>query len=377
VLAATGPACGTDDASAPDGAEAFDDAAAEADGLPETTEDAGSESEFGDVEAEGGDAEDAADGEADAGDAADGEGDAADAADGEADADAVESACGLATSVAIPAAGFTVVVSGDAALGSTEFADSVTCLPPVTYAGNQLYYEVSLEAGRTYRFRCSAAFEAIVYLFRASSCSSAERIGTDCGSLGEHGDWMQTRGRMEQPMDLLFRATTGGTYWVAVDSVAGSGPFSMEIGEYVPGTNGTCASAEPLDSTVSGEVDVSDTTEPQTNEFGESVVCGGTVPFDRPQLYYSIELAGPSSYYCNFDPRFDADVYLFQTGSCGDVAAINADCSGAWRLLHAPKGLTYTLPVLTAVGGGRWLIAVDSSSGSGIFRLHCIGRSDI
>ncbi len=143
--------------------------------------------------------------------------------------------CTGAKKLATPAGGPVTVTGGT--IGATNQYSTITCGQsqggkPVAFLGPQLYYKVILEGGTRYRFNLRANFFARMYLFSAVAGCSASGIQAGCSSKGSAG--AATSVAMDASTDLYFKPTTGGTYYLAVDSLKPViyGTFTLSLNEY-------------------------------------------------------------------------------------------------------------------------------------------------
>ena len=131
-------------------------------------------------------------------------------------------------------AGKVTQVSGDTT-GIKNEHSAVKCGASYALNGSQLYYSVTLAAGKTYRLALTPATHiAYMHIFVGGSCTKdGKKIEAACASKGKTGDVVGpvasgTTG------ELYFSPATAGSYVIAVDSLGGghSGAFTLQVGEH-------------------------------------------------------------------------------------------------------------------------------------------------
>ena len=267
-------------------------------------------------------------------------------------------------------------VSGNTAGAQNEFGKSVNCgYPSYNFPAPQLYYKFTAKAGHTYAVKVTPSFYAAVYAFRSNQCTAAG-INTDCASAGTSGfnhHYVSTYGQTFQ-----LNPAAAGDYTVAVDSryAQYAGTFTIEVTEYTPKTNATCAKATQLTLT-GGKVAVNGDTFNMANEYGQSILCGQThasYAFDGPQQYYKLAMTKGKTYKLSVTPGYSYGRFYVFGATCG-AAAINTDCgsggkTGLWSYASSanqPSHITFS-PDVT----GTYHVAVDSTSTSyrGLYKLE-------
>jgi hypothetical protein len=266
-----------------------------------------------------------------------------------------------------------VTVNGSTSGIANEFGSQITCGLASYYAqdGSQVYYKLSLTAGKVYKFELRPTFYAYMYIF-GSTCT-ATAINNDCGSGGKTGAITASYVSSGSAGSIIFKPSATGTYTVAVDSFnSGSyyeGKFQLNIEETLAANNGKCNSASSL-TFVSGKAVVTGDTTGIPNEFGSGVRCG-SYTMSGSQLYYWANLAKGTTYKFTLTPSFYAQLYVF--GNTCTASTISSNCSsggstGFYNYCYTSAcTATYTPTV-----GGIHRIAVDSSYASyaGSFKLE-------
>ena len=135
------------------------------------------------------------------------------------------SSCTGAAAIKVPA-----TITSDTTGATNEFGTSINCGDYMTIMrSTQLYYKVSLTAGKTYTFKLSSQYHmARVYIFGGACTSSA--INNDCGSGGKTGA-VSGNVYSGQTGTLTFQPGKSGTYIVAVDGTYPTyfGGFTLSI----------------------------------------------------------------------------------------------------------------------------------------------------
>jgi hypothetical protein len=246
--------------------------------------------------------------------------------------------------------------------------------PSTAMDGPQAYYKFNAVAGQTYKIKVTNKAGYFIYFYVFGNTCTEAAISTDCSSSGASGLYFSSSFDAPQFREVTFKPTTAGTYTIAIDGsvLYYNGSFTLEVEEFTPPTNGTCANPTPVTLTA-GKATIKGTTLGVSNEYGTSITCGSTV--DGPQAYYKLTAAAGKAYKMTFAPGYSAYWYVFQAGSCGSTSAINADCDSS-----GVKGAEYgfvssTLPETAAFRPtvpGDYIIAVDSTAptNAGGFQLE-------
>jgi hypothetical protein len=217
-------------------------------------------------------------------------------------------------------------VSDTTAPYANEYGTAINCsISYYTMQGPQLYYKVALKANQGYKITLSPKYNtARFYIFTACG---ATKINQDCSSKGKTGDvsgYIYTN----QSGTVIFKPTTAGTYYIAVDSTYASygGSFTLSVEEYTTPTNGKCASAKTLTVPVGGSVTELGSTVGAPNEFGTGINCGLSSPFAGNMVYYKATLTAGKTYNITLKANwYYASLIVF--GNTCTMSAINADCS--------------------------------------------------
>jgi hypothetical protein len=250
-------------------------------------------------------------------------------------------------------------------------ADLVTPLP-----GPQAYYSIGLTGGKTYLFTVSAGFTGgSFYLFSQAAGCTASGLEKDCQSSGSTGFKLTSLG--STPKTYYFSSKTAGVFLFAVDgTTAGqSGSFTVDIQEYQPASNGTCANATPITLT-SGRATIQGNTYGGADEFAGQLKCGGYTAFAGPQLYYSLYVGAGKSYKLKLTPSFNAYLYVFSDSAGCSPAPINQYCgsAGATGALvgSISSGTSKAIVFSPFPPAGNYIIAVDSQGAgeAGAFTLE-------
>jgi len=279
--------------------------------------------------------------------------------------------CAKATTVQLVAGKATL--SGSTTGTVNEFGFQITCTSTTAADGPQTYYKVTLPATKTYKFDLKPSFSARLYVF-GSSCDPA-KIETDCSSRGLTGDhkYFYSSGTYTTP---LYYRSKGGLHHVAVDSSSPTyhGSYTLDIEEFTPAANGTCAKAKSLPLSSAGTATVTGDTTGVPNEFGTAIHCGNysAIPYGS-QLYYKVQLAAAKTYTFTLSPSYNmARFYVFR--NVCTITNINADCASNGQYGHVSgyisKGSSGSIQV-TPKAAGAYVIAVDATSTtySGAFTL--------
>ena len=238
------------------------------------------------------------------------------------------------------------------------------------WAGNQLYYRVTLNAAKAYRVTLTPAkgYDAALYAFAAKTACKAAAVNGACA--GFDSDVIGA-GKVER---LTFSPASSGDWVVAVDGhVKGAGgAFTLEVAEHTPPAHSACAKAAELKLTA-GKGSVTGDTASAINENGSKVACGGYTYMTGPQLYYEVALTAKQAYKLTLSPSFYGYLYVFPFNGCGSVASINTACGTSGQgVLAGPVGAgTSGSVVFTPGTSGTYVVAVDSAAGSsaGAFSL--------
>jgi hypothetical protein len=121
-----------------------------------------------------------------------------------------------------------VTVTGDTTGAPNQFGTTIGCGTGYDYDGSQLYYKMTLLAGKTYTLVLtpSATWDPAFYAFTDATCTAAT-INTQCSASSMHSD----TGYTGDKETLTITPTTTADYIFAVDtySATASGTFSLNI----------------------------------------------------------------------------------------------------------------------------------------------------
>ena len=136
---------------------------------------------------------------------------------------------------------------------TNEYGTGINCGNySTTFPGNQAYYKLALKANQSYRFTLTSGNNyGHLMIFKTCGVSN---INASCGSSGKTGA-VSGAIHNNQTGSVMFKPTSGGTYYLAVDGryPQYNGSFSLTIEEFTPPTNDVCSKATKL-SLVKGTV---------------------------------------------------------------------------------------------------------------------------
>jgi hypothetical protein len=118
-----------------------------------------------------------------------------------------------------------VTVNGDTTGAPNQFGTTIECGTYFDYDGAQLYYQVTLLAGKTYTIVATpTGWDVALYAFTDKTCTPAT-IETQCSSN------VADDGGEDDPETLTISPTTTTDYIIAVDtfSATDAGPFTLKI----------------------------------------------------------------------------------------------------------------------------------------------------
>ncbi len=217
--------------------------------------------------------------------------------------------------------------------------------------GPELFYAVTLGAGKTYRIKVTpgAGYDPAIYLF--GSCAA---VDTSC--LGS-ADAMPAGGTEE----LRITPKAQGTYVLAVDSGNGAsgdaaGTFAVEIVELSPPKNSACAGAVPL-SWCGKKVAVhGDTTRAAAAVDLPATGCTGG-DTEGGDLFYTVSLTANKRYAVTVQPSAGYNAALYVLAGCDKGACVAGADSGS---AGAAETVTFE-----AKKDGAHIIGVDSRYATG------------
>jgi hypothetical protein len=251
--------------------------------------------------------------------------------------------------------GTKATITGDTTQAANSVNLSYTDCTKKTTQGTDLFYSVSVSAGKSYK----------VTVMPSMSWNPAVYVFTDCSNVGGScvagNDYSYTG----QPESASFIASKTGTVLIGVDSNYPVGPkpgyggsFTLTVEEFTPPTNSSCA--KPQAMTWSGsKASVTGDTSLSSNEF-TGIKCSGSAYFEGPQLYYKVALSAGKTYLVTLTPSvsFDGALYGFPAATACSAVAINPACYYTYSSQYG-KGAPDTMKI-TPPTSGDWVIAVDS-----------------
>lgn len=230
--------------------------------------------------------------------------------------------------------------------------------------GPQAYVAFEAEAGSWYKLVLSPSFDAYFFVFTSISCAASE-IERDCQSGGVSGIGSRSvpKGKRQA---LYFKAPHSGPVTVGVDSIASwfNGSFTLEIEEFTPAGNTTCASAAPLPLIAGAALTRGDTAPNLSPDEYPTLSCDGTA-LSGPQVYYRFAAEAGKTYAISLTADTSQYLDAYVANATCDAAAISAACSsegvsGAYVASSVGPGGVGTISY-TASQDGELLIGVDSS----------------
>jgi hypothetical protein len=248
---------------------------------------------------------------------------------------------------------------------ANEFGTGLTCgWYAGAFDGPQLYYHVVLAAGKTYKIIQNPGYTASRFYVFGNTCVMST-INSHCGSNGASG--LYAYGSGTNSFSANFKPPATGTYRIGVDSSYATyqGPFTLEIHEYVPPKNATCANAQTV-ALSSGTTTITGDTSGLANEFGTAINCGGGSQsiMRAPQLYYKLALTAGKTYTFTLTASYYYKrLYIFGTTCTWN--AINADCgSGGTTGVVSASSASSTQPAVVSfkpTTSGTYTVAVDGT----------------
>ncbi len=243
-----------------------------------------------------------------------------------------------------------------------EFGTTVACGGTNPYDGPQLYYKLTLTAGKLYRLTLTPdkTFDPALYAFPVSSGCTGQGINAGCKGLvsdviGKGASGLET---------MTLKPTTTADWIVVVDSYAATekGPFTLEISEALPASNDKCAKALVM-ALAAGKATATGDTSTATNEYGTTITCGTSYDYDGPQLYYRVVLPANKTYKVTAIPKssWDPAVYAFTDATC-TASVMDSQCA-SWISDSAGPGKAESFFISTTKQQ-NYIIAIDSYAAS-------------
>ena len=268
--------------------------------------------------------------------------------------------------------GGTKTVTGTTKNAANEFSAGVNCGTGYTFDGAQVYYQMTLEALKTYKVQVTPnGWDAALYMFWDKACGLSN-INTQCKDLV--ADNIQGKGAET----LYVSPSTTRDYLLAVDtfSATKSGPYTLTVEDFIPAVNSVCNKATAVTFTGTKVTINGDTSSKALNEYAKDVSCGGGSALEGPQLYYKVSLIGAKAYRLKLKPTgFAAQMYIFPASVCGIGTIIDTACKSKGKTGHfsgpVAAGSTKEL-IFKPSNSGDFVIAVDSTSmaAAGAFTLE-------
>jgi hypothetical protein len=272
---------------------------------------------------------------------------------------AANASCAKAQSLTL--SGGKASASGDTYGAANEHA-GLSCGGLKALDGPQLYYQLPLQSGQTYKLTLFPAFSGYLYVTPSSVGCSATALETACTGHLIGPVWPGTAG------SLLFTPKASAAHLVAVEGGANLpghyGTFELEVAPHQAPTHGVCTSPKALTlSGSSGSLAESGDTFGAANEFGASITCGSGATFDGPQLYYRLSLQAGTSYTVELGPKgWDGALYLLpEPASCTAATFESACVQGGLAVDDAPLNGVETLSLTPATTGDH-LLVVDGAT---------------
>jgi hypothetical protein len=269
-----------------------------------------------------------------------------------------------ATAQTITLSGGKATIQATTAGGTDEFPTQLKCGGSTTFSGPQVYYRLYVGEGKSYKLKLTPTFSAYLYIFSASAGCSPGPINQYCASAGATGDKLGPINAGSSKALVFSPYPPAGDYIIAIDSQNSyeSGSFVLEVEDFSPPTNGTCATAKPI-TLSGGQATVNGSTMGLKDEFS-TLVCGGYTKLAGPQAYYTLPMSTGKAYKITMTPAgFSTYLYLFSATAGCTEAGIEAACGSKgvtgekWGSFSSASTV-YFVPSTS----GTYYLAVDSSS---------------
>ncbi len=226
------------------------------------------------------------------------------------------SKCTGAKTLSIPAGGGTI--TGDTFSSLNEYGSNVTCTSS-GYSGPQLYYQVLMLKGKTYKFDLTpTGFTSYMYLFPKSLCGSPTKIGTACKSGSTTGSYASVYSGSTG--SIIFTAAYNQFMVLAIDSISGSGKFTLKSAIVAKPKNDTCAGATAL-KLVGGKVSTKGDTLLATSTVKLTSSGCTKMIFQGPDVFYSVDLKAGTKYKLKATPSSGYNLGVFVFTDCTKAAA--------------------------------------------------------
>ena len=267
-----------------------------------------------------------------------------------------------ATPKKLALSGGKITVSGNTSGAANQYPTLSCNNPNGPWPGPQLYYQVALQANKTYRATLTPGkgLDAALYAFPAGTACGAAAVDNACTAYSSDVIGAGAAG-VEK---VTITPTSAGDWVLAVDSHSktASGAFTLTVAEHAPPANTACAKATEIKLSA-GKGSVSGDTSGATNEYGNNISCGGYTYMAGPQLYYKVALKAKQAYKLTLNAAFYGQLYVFPVNGCGSTSSINKACGGSNGKKMGPVGPnTPWSMVFTPTVSGTYVVAVDSAS---------------
>jgi hypothetical protein len=242
-----------------------------------------------------------------------------------------------------------------------------------TMKGPQVYYKVTLAAGKKYKAQLqpSTSFDGALYAFPAATACTEAAINAACQSpTGSTDNLYNANDGGKGGVETIRISPTATADWILVvdsSSTTAYGSFTLTIAEVAAPANGVCASATALAFTA-GKATVSGDSGDASNEFASTIKCGGSWVLLGPQVYYRMSVASGKAMKITLKPTFSAYIYLFPASASCAAAAIETGCASGgaagalFGSVSSGSSSTFLFAPMTA---GDYVLAIDSSSPTG------------
>lgn len=252
------------------------------------------------------------------------------------------------------------VVTGDTwpSLTPDEFSSDILC-GTTRFTGPQVYYAFDGEVDKYYKITLAGIASRDQHFYIFGDDCSPWTIRADCSVYGK-GGYLENAVASPGEATIYFHPESTEKYRIAIDGEAGAsgGHFRLEIEEGTGPAHGSCSAAKPIKLVV-GKATINDVNAGAANEHPGLTNCGG----GGPQVYYELPMQAGNGYEIKLQASYSGILYVFRKSSCGNIAAVDADCGSASGATGASAGYTIGDKTLLFVPqvSGNYLIAVDSS----------------
>lgn len=254
-------------------------------------------------------------------------------------------------------------IKGDTTNSKDEYP-SVDCSNSLgPWPGPQLYYRVTLEAGKTYDFTLTPKFDAALFAFPASTACNAKDINTACTgpSADPKNVYNSDNAGSSAKENVVITPKTTGAWIIAVDSYSTTtyGSYTLDVSLKKKMTHVTCNTPEKLVWSGTTAKSKGDTTGVSNYmQFSGSTSCvKNTAP--GGDLFYTVDLVKGKAYRVQVDPSSSYNVSVYVFTSC---TKIEATCVAGADTAYSGSAekLLFTAPAT-----GTYFIGVDSQYKAG------------